>query len=292
MKFLKLNILILLTLLAASCGDPVVELEDVDYEPRISVEGFLFVGNSVKDIKIMRNFELEKEVEVEQLYLTPEKNNVKASINGIELQFDEENKTYFNNSITVEHDKSYSLEITAEVMGKSLSTEGTTTTPSAGFHIAEDSLGNIVYGEDQILLRYKTSPNSNFFGFSIMALDASVDNFIYENSLFPNLEPEDVEDNFNQYLFQSRIFSNLDPSYTGYHIFRVENYDAWFYSRYRVIGYAGDDNFRSFVFTAKNVQEFDGNFHEPKNPFSDDGIGVFGSAIADTMYFNLVKTDK
>ena len=37
------------------------------------------------------------------------------------------------------------------------------------------------------------------------------------------------------------------------------------------------------------VKEIDGNYHEPAFHFEGDGIGVFGSAIADTAYFWILR---
>ena len=65
--------------------------------------------------------------------------------------------------------------------------------------------------------------------------------------------------------------------------------NIWFYGNYRIIVYACDENFRLYVLTYKNVQEFDGNFHEPRINIDGDGIGIFGSAIADTVYLKVKK---
>ena len=58
---------------------------------------------------------------------------------------------------------------------------------------------------------------------------------------------------------------------------------------YRAVVYACDENFRLFLLTYDSVQEFDGNFHEPIMNFTGDGIGVFGSCIADTVYFKVTQ---
>ncbi len=65
--------------------------------------------------------------------------------------------------------------------------------------------------------------------------------------------------------------------------------DTWFYGRYRAIFYAGDKNFKDYFLTHNRVQDIDGNLYEPKFYFEGDGIGVFGSAIADTVYFEVLK---
>ena len=53
--------------------------------------------------------------------------------------------------------------------------------------------------------------------------------------------------------------------------------------------YATDDNYREFVQTYNDVQEDDGNFHEAKFNIDGDGIGVFGSMIADTAYIEVLR---
>ena len=60
-------------------------------------------------------------------------------------------------------------------------------------------------------------------------------------------------------------------------------FDLWFYGSYEVIVYAADKNFIDFLRTFDEVQADDGNFNEPAFNIEGDGIGVFGSAIADTV---------
>jgi hypothetical protein len=67
----------------------------------------------------------------------------------------------------------------------------------------------------------------------------------------------------------------------------IEWINIWFYSKYRVIVYAGDQNFRNFSTTNQELQEMDGNFHAPIVDIKGDGIGVFASAIADTLTFTI-----
>jgi hypothetical protein len=53
--------------------------------------------------------------------------------------------------------------------------------------------------------------------------------------------------------------------------------------------YAFDKNYKDFLITHDQVQEIDGNFHEPEFHFEGDGIGVFGSAIADTVQITVLR---
>ena len=62
-----------------------------------------------------------------------------------------------------------------------------------------------------------------------------------------------------------------------------------FYDHYRIIVYASDDNYKDFFMTYQQVMEMDGNFHEAKFNIEGDGIGVFGSVIADTVYVDVVR---
>ncbi|MBI2419393.1 MAG: hypothetical protein HYV28_16140, partial [Ignavibacteriales bacterium] len=53
-------------------------------------------------------------------------------------------------------------------------------------------------------------------------------------------------------------------------------------------GFAGDLNFKNYLLSADS-QEPDGNFHEPVQIFTGDGIGVFASAVKDTLVFSIIK---
>jgi hypothetical protein len=135
---------------------------------------------------------------------------------------------------------------------------------------------------------FELSPGTDFYGFSIVPEVATAENYIYENPYEPNVDPEDVEDNLNAYKFQFAFLINVDSYGVDTMAYKVRPLDYWFYTNYTVIAYAGDRNFRNYVMTAKNVQEFDGNFHEPVIHFEGDGIGIFGSAVKDTLTFSII----
>jgi hypothetical protein len=65
--------------------------------------------------------------------------------------------------------------------------------------------------------------------------------------------------------------------------------DFRFYDDYEIIMYAADKNYKDFFITYQNVVELDGNFHEPKFNIEGDGIGVFGSIIADTVSCRVIR---
>lgn len=285
LKYLSLGIILFLI----SCGDPAITIDEEQFAPKIVLEAFIYPGETVSNIKIMRNFPLATDIDSLSLFLNPVQNDVTVSINNINLVFDPATQTYYNENLLIEENKSYTINVTAKVSGANLSTKSTTITPKSGFKFTNTELGAFVYGKNKPTIEFNTSPGIDFYAFSVVPDSASLQNFIYENPLFPDLEPDDVKDEFNRYSHQAKYITNIDINNIQEFSFILENYDSWFYGPYHVIGYAGDINFRDFVFTSGQVQEFDGNFHEPLFHFEGDGIGVFGSAIRDTLYFKITK---
>ncbi len=289
MKLFKLLLIVFSVYVVSGCGDPLIDISDEPYHPKIVVEGFLYPENTVSGIKISRNFELNTEVNPDSLILTPGRNKTLITINNIPLLFDEKTRTYFTEEITVEYNTEYNLHVEAEIDGKSYSAEATTLSPQKGFNVLESDLGNKVFGKDKIQIHFVTSPGVSTYAFSIIADSAGPDNFIYENKFFPNITPEKVEEKLNSFLFRFRFILNINSYADLTYLFEPEQFDLWFYSPYRIVAYACNRDYKDYLLTAKNVKEFDGNFHEPKTNFSGDGIGVFASAIKDTTYFRIIK---
>jgi len=273
--------------LLAACGDPAVDVLTVEYEAKIAVEGYVYPGEQIKDIILTRNFRLEQPIDTSKIILFPAENEVVATINGTPLMFDPISLTYYSN-ITAEYNTSYELVVKAKIDGRELETSSVTTTPAPGFDLVQNNLGDVVYRSQPLTFGFSTSPGTDFYTFSIRADNPTLDNFIYDNPYIPNLERKDVEDAFNDYRYQYNLLLNVD-SYSAAPIgYEILGLDTWFYTSYTVIVYAGDRNFKDYLLTAKDVQQPDGNFVEPKFHFSGDGIGIFGSAIRDTLTFNLL----
>lgn len=289
MKIIKLIPVAVILLAFISCGDPDVDLTSVQFESKIAVEAFLFCGETVKDIRITRNIKLGTIIEPDKLFLTPQENNAAVTINGIPLNFDRNKKTYYNNEITVEYGKSYRIEIQAEIDGKQLSASSTTITPLKGFSVINHDLGKLKYRDEKTKIDFKTSPGTDMYIFSILADSAGVQNFIYDNPYFPNYNSDDVWDDYNNFRFQLEEVSDIDSYSPDNYTLELEGYDTWFYGPYTVTVYAGDKNLRYYLATATEVQEMDGNFHEPYPIFEGDGIGVFASAIRETVTFTIIK---
>nr|WP_319776159.1 DUF4249 family protein [uncultured Sphaerochaeta sp.] len=288
------NILVLfgfIAIMLTACGDPSVDISQVEYVPRLVVEGYVYPGEPVKDIWLMKNIPMNTQVNAEDLYLTPDENLVVATINGIELHYNTEKMNYYTDDLQINYGEPYQLVVEAVVEGAALRTEIITTTPLEGFDLVKNELGELVYRDQQVYIDFHPSPQTGFYAFSVNAKDASFETFIFDNPYFPNIDSVDLADNFRNYKYQYNLLLNIEgtPQDTiSYHLLGL---DTWFYGNYDVIVYAGDKNMKDYILTARSVQEFDGNFHEPRYHFTGDGIGVFGSAIRDTLRFSLLPRE-
>jgi hypothetical protein len=119
-------------------------------------------------------------------------------------------------------------------------------------------------------------------------LDASTSSFIYNNFYYPETDTQKVFNAINRYKQNYAYQIGIAPGTQNYTM-TIDWYNVWFYGNYRVIVYAADKNFYDYFITAKNVMELDGNFHEPRMHIEGDGIGVFGSAVTDTVYFSVSR---
>jgi len=290
LEFMKalISVLIIIAIGLSSCGKPGINLNNAPYQPKIAVEGYLYPGMTISHISLMRNFPLGDSIKTSTLYLSPSGNNVTATINGAALTFDPQTQTYYNTQMTVDYGKSYTLEVSATIDGTQLHTTSTTTTPQKGFSVTNNSLGSFSYG-DSIKINYVPSPGTGFYAFSIVPDTASTKNFIYDNYYRDKVDSSDVADNMNDYEFRYGAVDNINSYIGTAYTYNISDRNTWFYSTYTVIAYACDTNFKDYILTAPSVQEIDGNFHEPIETFQGDGIGVFGSAIADTVRFSITR---
>lgn len=289
MRSIKILTIFTFTFILTSCGQPDIDITSSVYNPKITVEGYLYCNESVKDIRLSRNFMLNTKHDLNSLVLTPRQNDVVVTINGVPLNFDAEKNSYYNNNILIECGKTYRLDVNAVIDGKQLHTSSATTTPQKGFSVTNNNLGTIRYHQALPIIEYTTSPGVSYYIFSIMPDYASLENFIYDNPYEPNKDTTDLLKDFNSYRFQCAVIKDINPSGGRSFKYSIEGYNSWFYGSYTVTVYAGDNNFGDFLLSSNNVQEMDGNFHEPIQSFEGDGIGVFGSAIKDTVKFVLVK---
>ena len=285
MKKSLIAIVISVIFVFVGCGDPLIELTDVEYKPKIVVEGYIYPGEKVANIKIMRNIPLDKTMDSLFLFIT----DAEVYINKVRLQFNPLTYSYYTDSIIAQFNTSYTIEVTAKIDGVSLFTKSTTTTPSGNLSIFDKTLGDKRYIIDPVEVSFKPVTGSDIYAMSIIPLEANLDNFIYDNPFLPNVKRADLEKDFNNFRYQLVILADINKSAADTINYTLKGYDMWFYSEYRMIVYAGDRNLRNYLLTAKNVQEFDGNFHEPILHFQGDGIGVFASVVKDTVTFKITK---
>ncbi|MEW6652552.1 MAG: DUF4249 family protein [Bacteroidota bacterium] len=299
MNFVKRLAFVIITSLLFSCGESTVELEQT-YEPKIVVRAIIFPGQKPANISLTRNIPINTQPNPNTLFLSNADMSItdlstgkdyRLTYNSTKLSYE-----YKGSDWIIDYDKSYKLSVTAAIDGKTLSAVSLTKTPKKGFSIVDSETisGDIAYREKDknnnvkdIPLKINLSPGTNYYPISLTALDASDTTFIYNNS-YVEVKKEDVVKNLDRYKYVQRQIQNVNPAATQFE-FDINWISIWFYSRYRMVVYAADENFRLYNLTYRNVQEFDGNFHEPRINFKGDAIGVFGSMVADTVYFRVKK---
>jgi hypothetical protein len=297
---IRKTIIPLFLILFYSCGESVVEIGEQTYAPKIVIEGFLSPGQKIQNIKITRNFPLNSSPNAKSLFLT----------NAVVKLLDLQNNRYYTltynpqkfsyeyggSDLTIDYGKSYKLFVTAEVNGNTLNAMSITKVPNRGFRIIqkESLLDSMKYyernpngGVKQFKIVFEPSPGNSFYGISIVALDATLESFVFDNP-FIQIKVDDLKKDFDRYKYQSKWLQNVKTDVNRLN-YNIDWLDTWFYGNYRLIIYAGDENYRLFMLTYRGVQEFDGNFHEPRLNIEGDGIGIFASVIADTAYFKVLK---
>ena len=300
MKYIRISFIIALIALIAGCGDVTVNVDN-DYEPKIVVDGYIFPGQPVREIRLTRNYALNEDIALDEYVLTDATVTLTDVASGqtVPLQFSEDTENFGYDGpddFIIQPGKSYKLYAEAVVSGKPLWTSSTTTVPEAGFAInrAASNLAPMTYRQNdehgELMRReivFERSPSITQYPASIIALDASESTFITENAFgFP--EDQLFEDNnFELLKYQNMWYEEQKGA--GQSGIDIEWFSIWFYGRYRLILYAADQNFTDYFITHQQIQDIDGNLWEPVFHFEGDGIGVFGSAIADTVYFEITR---
>ncbi|NOG46480.1 MAG: DUF4249 family protein [Calditrichaeota bacterium] len=303
----KVVVILFVMFLISACGEGVVEVENKSYQPKISIDGFLHPGKKVERIHIFRNFKLGENITADKIFFDPAKTIVKI--------IDEESGTpytltlnqnpdttdledyyyeYNGNDLVIDYGKSYTLDVTTEADGKQLSTTSTTTIPNAGFHIAGINTTSMQFAQQEpggdfatFQIEIERAPGTNFYVAATRPLDMRFENFI-TNHLFGELTREDFDEDLDDYDSAEDWIQNT-PLTSGTSTLNIFMFDLFFYSEYRVIVFAADDNYREYLQTFNSTQEPDGNFHAARFNFEGDGIGVFGSVVTDTIYFEVTR---
>jgi len=297
-RYIWLPIIFFQFMFLSNCGEGTVEIDQSTYEPKIVINGLIYPGKKIDQIKITRNFPLNTNINFNDIPLKDAFVTISNEENVFDTLFYNPDSGYFetqNQKINVEGGEQYRLFVSAEIDGSNLSATSTTFVPEVGFEINDElsCIGNIPYRRYYVdgLLRspcitYTRSPGAEFYAISGNAIDASYTTFIVDN-LF-GVKEDILDENFDYFKY-FEWWSAPDNRIEGTSTIEIPWWVIYFYGRYRVILYAGDLNFYHFFGTHRYVQDIDGNLREPLFYIEGDGIGVFGSAITDTVYFNITK---
>jgi hypothetical protein len=289
---------IIFSFVFVGCGEGTVDLNNATYDPKIVIEAYIYPNHKVEKIRITRNEPFNKPLDFSSVILSNAKVTItdlndnksfKLSYNPVNFSFEDKEGT-----LIIDYGKSYKMEVWASIDGKDLYASSATKVPGKGLRIIKNENTSIQYREKdesgnlkKYNINLEPSPDASIHAISIVAENPGLGNFIYENPYFKP-DSSEINKNIDQYKYGYYWLENFKPGVSIVN-FEIEWMYIWFYSRYRVIIYAGDKNFKDFFLTQKDVQEMDGNFHEPKLHIEGDGIGVFASAIVDTVYFNVTK---
>ena len=300
MKSVKiLSGILMLATIIGSCGDATMEPQNESYEPRIVIEGYLHAGENIERIQITRNFPVN--ADLSKLSLLPEPEETMVKVTDLEsnisyhLEFEQDDSnaledyywTYKGDDFVVENGNSYQLDVTTIIDDKSLHASSVTTVPEKGFEVVSINQNSLTYRDQDLNgalqhfeVQINRSRGTSFYAAAIEALNPEIESFIYDNP-YEDIKPEDV-DLIDDALSYEVIHHTPETTGASMIIFGWHNFR--FYDMYRIIIYAADENYKDYLMTYRNVMEMNGNFHEPKFNIEGDGIGIFASFDADTVY--------
>jgi hypothetical protein len=292
--FLILNFAFLIS----SCGEGIVDIGAQDYQPKIVVEAYMIPDTKPVDFKICRNYPINSTMDSNSMFLSNASVILTDVSSGKEytLQYNMRKRTYeyAGNDLITGYNKTYKLSVKATIEGKDLFTSSVTTTPGKGLAIdrANSVLNDMRFRErdengslKKNTVVFSPSPGTEFYVIGLKALDAGRSTLIHDNPLMDDsIDVINSQGHVNPYQWILGVNSS-----EKYLVQEIDWMMTWYLGRYRVIVYAGDNNFKDYLITHDDVSEMDGNLHAPRFHFDGDGIGVFGSVIADTVYFKVIK---
>jgi hypothetical protein len=279
------------------CGEGTVEIDKSTYRPKIVVNGLLYTGEPIRDIKISRNYPLNTTIVNEEKYLADAFVTI-TNASGISdtLSYSPIHHFYaVNQKVEIIGGETYALYVTAEIDDKDIWTSSTTIAPHLGFSIDDElsTTGDITYLKYYVNgllvnpnITFTRTEGAEFYGLSAVALNADDSTFIEDNIYGAKSDDLDEYMDYYKYVY---YWSSPDNRADGTSKIELPWWLIYFYSPYRLILYAGDLNFYHFFVSHLSVMNIDGNLREPLFYFEGDGIGLFGSAIRDTIYFNVIE---
>lgn len=300
-----MNVFLLLSLffLLQSCGVGIIETGKQNYEPKIVMEGYLIPGQSVQEIKITRNIPLNTAIERSDLVLREARVKLTCLNDGSSYLFEYSPSVpgfhYYKKDLKIEYGKKYRLDVDAVIDGVKLHAYATTRVPFAGLSVLKaltsDSIRYLEKDRSGALTKpniaFNRSPQTDFYSFSIAAMEADSTTFIYppvNPYLGEDVSPKEVQNNLLDYIYSADFIFNT-PLTDGREIHALDWFHFHFYGWYKIIISAGDQNMKDYLLTYKRIYENDGNLHEPVFHVDGDGLGVFGSSVNDTMYMKILR---
>lgn len=293
-------VFLVLTAFMLSCGDAVINVDKKIYSPKIVMDGYVIPHQKINNIRISRNFPLNEKINIMDFPLKDADVSITDLSTGknypLTFNFGQLGFEYRESDLEITEGNSYRLAVSAEIDGKKLKASSTTTVPLDGFHIdrTASQLDPLKYREKDengdvkfFTITFKHSASTDFYALSIVAQEASLETFV-EKNIF-GLEKKELDEDLLNRLKYEASWAQTSSNPEGMTTIKILWLDTWFYGQYRVILYAGDNNFKQYFLTHNNVQDIDGNLYEPKFFVDGDGIGVFGSALADTVHFNVLR---
>lgn len=281
-----------------ACGDPALDILGQGYEPRIAIDGLLLPGYPVRGIHVTRNVPVDRALP--DLRLGPDAAVVLVDEGGggrryplvfrDAVSLNDRFYEYPGTDLEIGHGATYSLEVSARIDGRDLFARATTTVPERGFRIVGIAPQRLAYRERgadgqvrDVKVQIERAPGTRFYLLTVRPLDPSPETFVYDNP-FTDEKRGDIA--IGDFDYEWEWIQNT-PRVAGLSTMNVFWWDLWFYGRYEIVVFAADANYASFLQTFDEVQEEDGNFHEPVFAIEGDGIGYFGSAIPDTVYLEV-----
>lgn len=294
---IKLTILFLFFL---ACGDPTSDVQsDLDqgqnYEAKIVFDAYLIVNQKAEHIFIRRNLPVGSSLSGNQNLASAEV-ILSDGTDRDTLIFESDSTGFYSNHPSFQSiaaGKTYNLSVSATIDGKMLHAKSSTTTPTGNLNSqlfepdGTTSLSTIPYYNDdrEVTLEFSPSASAAFYVMYFIPEDNRFERLVKDHVLGP-FEKEDYDDN--------KGFKYLsDDIFTLGSVARYKRKVPWrrlfFYSKYELILFAGDQNFKDFYYTFDDVKDLDGNLSEPNFNITGDGIGVFASAISDTLTFTITE---
>ncbi len=295
-------IIVSLIVVCYGCGKGEFVVSNSSYEPRLVIEGLLYPGTGVDHIRITRNFRVDAQIQPNALIPADISATIKDESSGkvyaLEMRDAAlvEDRLFYcaGDDLQIEHGQSYTLHVQATVEGKRLEARATTTVPARGFRIAGVNRQEMPYrpldesGEPiNFVVEIERSPSSRFYLMTVRPVVATSANFVYDNP-FTEQKPSEVEEDIGDFSFEWDWIQNT-PRGAGKSTIDVFWFAFWFYGEHEIVVYAADPNYASFIQTHEEVQEADGNFHEPQFSIEGDGIGYFGSALVDSVRVRVLR---